>query len=428
MTTIFPDLLRAAVTDVMLVLLLYTMSRPKSSRKSLYISVTLVLVAANLLVNSYFYLRNDYTSVARVDLVMLLVIAVTLKPLFRETVAQWCFSFVTLLNIYVAVVIISYSLCDFFPNPYYAITALRLVLFAAVTFALRRYFLPLYRQVLGRWNVYILMLVGLFINLAYFMFGTDVEQMLTDFMWPLLLLILLEALIYISIFYGMNVMARESALGEENLKIQSDRELLHLSAASMAERLRLMDEAVRQQSIAAHDRRHFNSTILELLEQGQVEDATVLLQKQTQTSSQKGTRYCENTAVNADIAYYAALAHSKGITTHINLDIPNELPLDALELAMALSNLMENAIHGCEALPQTAEKQLHFVCHHVGRLALELSNPCTKNTTLDENGYPTSPQAGHGVGTKSVLAFAAKYDAELLYRIENGNFIVRLLV
>lgn len=428
MTTIVSDFLRAVVTDVMLVLLLYTMSRPKYSKKSIYIIVTLVLVVANLLVNTYFYLRNDYTSVARVDLLMLLVIAVTLKPLFQETIAQWCFSFVTLLNIYVAVVIISYSLCDFFLNPYYAITALRFVLFASVTFALRRYFLPLYHKVLGRWNIYIFMLVGLFINLAYFMFGTDVEQMLTDFMWPLLLLILLEALIYISIFYGMNIMSQESELKEENLKMQSDRELLNLSAVSMAERLRLMEEAVHQQSIAAHDRRHFNSTILELLEQGLPQDAATLLKKQTQASTPKGSYYCKNTAVNAAVVYYATLAKSKGIFTHISLDIPDKLPLDSLELAMVLSNLLENAIHGCEVLPETAEKYLHFACHHVGRLVVEISNPCVASVMLDDNGYPISRQEGHGIGTKSVLAFTAKYDAELFYRIKNGIFIVRMLV
>lgn len=87
-----------------------------------------------------------------------------------------------------AAVIISYSLCDFFANPFYAITGLRLILFSAGIFALRRYFLSLYREVLKRWNVYIPMLAGLFINLVYFIFGADVERMLTDFMWPLLLL------------------------------------------------------------------------------------------------------------------------------------------------------------------------------------------------------------------------------------------------
>lgn len=35
---------------------------------------------------------------------------------------------------------------------------------------------------------------------------------------------------------------------------------------------------------------------------------------------------------------------------------------------------------------------------------------------------------GHGVGSKSVIAFAKKYDGELLYKIDNNVFQVRLLV
>lgn len=425
---IAPDFIRAAVTDIMLVLLLYTMSTPKYSNKFSYIAVMLTLVILNLTVNTYYYIRNDYTSVAKVDLLMLLMIAIVLKPLFRETIAQWCFSFVTLLNLYVAVVIISYSLCDFFPHPFYAITVLRLFLFAVIIFTLKRYILPLYREVLKRWNAYIPMLVGLFINLAYFLFGDDVEQMMTNFMWQLLLLILLEVLIYVSVFYSMNIMAREGELSEENIKMQSDRELLKLSATSMADRLRLIEETVSQQRFAAHDRRHFNRTVLELLEQGKQQDAIALLREKTEVLPPANRRYCENTTVGAAVSYFVTLAQGKGIKTAINIEIPQMLKVDSLELAMALSNLLENAIHSCESLPVEAEKHLGFTCHHVGRLAIEITNSCAQDSKLDKNGFPSSIRKDHGVGTKSVLAFVEKYDGELLYQIENSVFTVRMLV
>lgn len=207
-----------------------------------------------------------------------------------------------------------------------------------------------------------------------------------------------------------------------------DAELLKVSSAAMAERLRLLDEVTYQQSLEAHDRRHFNSMVLELLEQGQSEEAAAILRKQTESALSGGKRCCDNHAVGAIASYYAALAEKRGISTHIQLDIPTELPIDSLELAMALSNLFENAIHGCEALPKGAKKQIHLVCYHVERLILEISNPCTANTTLDKNGYPTARSTTHGIGTQSVLAFAKKYEAELFYRIEKGIFIVRLLV
>ena len=57
-----------------------------------------------------------------------------------------------------------------------------------------------------------------------------------------------------------------------------------------------------------------------------------------------------------------------------------------------------------------------------------MENPCPDGTVLGKSGYPLSHDAGHGIGTKSVVAFAKKYDGELMYKIENGVFQVRLLV
>lgn len=207
-----------------------------------------------------------------------------------------------------------------------------------------------------------------------------------------------------------------------------DAEILQLSAASMAERLQMMDEAAYQSSLVSHDRRHFNSMVLELLEQGQSEEAITILRRQTEAVQPKGRRYCENHVVNAAASYYTALAEQQGIGVDIQLDIPNVLAVDSLELAVTLSNLLENAIQGCEELPKNEIRNIQIVCRHVGRLILEISNPCAEDMRLDKHGYPSTQCENHGLGTKSVLAFVGKYAAEIFYRIENGVFTVRLLV
>jgi hypothetical protein len=57
-----------------------------------------------------------------------------------------------------------------------------------------------------------------------------------------------------------------------------------------------------------------------------------------------------------------------------------------------------------------------------------MSNPSPEHTTLDHKGLPFSSQNDHGLGTKSVVAFANKYHAELLYSIKQNLFTVRLLI
>lgn len=210
--------------------------------------------------------------------------------------------------------------------------------------------------------------------------------------------------------------------------MQSEQEYLQLSAGNMSRRLELMEKVAEQNSRAAHDRRHLNNVLLELLEQGENGEAMALLQSQNHETPQTSKVYCENPAVNAAVCHYASLAEHASIPAEITLDIPGHLNVDTLELSMVVSNLMENAIQACEKLPHNQAPYLRFTCRSVGRLLLEIENPCAEGTTLDENGYPISGGLGHGIGSKSVIAFAKKYDGELLYNVNDGVFRVRLLV
>ena len=428
MENLLPHLLRGSVTAVMNVVLLFILTQPKFGRRVTVTSAVIILVL-NLVSNFYFYWTGNLTALTKFDMILLLVIGVALKPLVRDSFMQWCFNFLTAINFNMIIVILSYHLFYLFPYPYYAITVLRFLMYLAVILLFWRFLRPLYRQVMENWRVFFALVVCIFFNFAYYFFFTnDIKQTLSDEMWPLFLLVALSCAIYVTVLYFLQKISAEYVLKAQNLKMQNEKELLHLSASAMAERLQLMDKAAFQNSLAAHDRRHFNSMVLELLEQSRVEEAIDCLRRQNDIKPPQNKCYCENIPVNAAVCYYAAMAEQTGIRMEFDLTIPNDLPVDSLELAMALSNLIENAIHACDVLPDGQDRFIRFTCRHVGRLLLEMTNPYADDVTLDGNGYPTAQKAGHGVGTKSVIAFAKQYNAELLYHVENGIFQVRLLV
>ncbi len=428
MATLFPDLLRSVTTDVMLVLLLSTMATPKYKSKAVYIIATAIILVANVGANCYFYLSENYTAVFYVDLAMLIVIGVALKPLFVDKIMQWCFSYITMMNIYVIVVLLSCMLADIFPNPIYGMAYLRLILFSAIVFVFHRWVSALYRSVLDYWHIYLLPVAALLACLLSFLFWGDVKQTLTGDYVPLLFVMLFGLSVYVSIIHSFKTITEQYAMREENQKMQSERDYLQLAAENMSGRLKLMEEVAAQNSRATHDRRHFNNVLLELLEQGKIGEAAALLQSHDQAVPQISRVYCENPAVNAAVCHYAGIAERAGIPTEIALEIPGNVNVDALELSMVVSNLMENATQACECLSENQTPYLRFTCRSVGRLLLEIENSCARDTTLDKNGYPVAHGDGHGVGSRSVIAFAKKYDGELIYKIENGVFRVRLLV
>jgi signal transduction histidine kinase len=428
MSELIPDFLRGVVSAIMNVLLMLTLLQPKYDKKITGLAMTGVLTA-DLLCSFFCYLIGNLTLLAQMDLILFTVLCFAVRPLFRDSFMQWLFSYITVQNINMSVVVLSYSLSRLMPYSQYANALVRLILFSGTIFLLRRYVRPLYRQMVEHWNVFFYVAAAIIAAFSYYIvIGDDIVRTLTDQAVPMHLLVLITVAAYGSVFHSLKITSREYALREENMRIQNNQELLHLSASAMADRIKLLDEAQQKSRISAHDLRHFNNTLLELLEQQKTEDAISLLRQQSNSTHAKVRNYCENTVVNAAICYYARLAEEKNITTEISLDIPDVLSIDSLELAIVLSNLMENAIHACKALGQDRERTIRLTCRNVGRLALEISNPCDGSAVLDEIGHPVAKEIGHGAGTKSILAFAQEQNGEVLYQIAEGIFRVRMLV
>ena len=430
MNDLISNILRGSVTSIMNVLLLFTLTKTnlKISRSSTIIIATSVFVI-NIASTLWFYVYGDLTALSRFNIVMFVVVGLLFKPLTKVSFMQWSFNFITTINIMMMIIILSFHLGRLFPEPQYANTILRLGLYLLVIFLFQKFLLPLYRSVVNNWPIFSVLVVCIFLNLSYYFYFTDdIMNTLIAFKWPLYLLVTLTLAAYGTVFYSLKKFTAMYALETENLKIQNDTGLLYQAASTMTKKLQLMDEVAHQHSLASHDRRHFNSMILELLEQGEIGEAATCLRKQNEIRFPASRIYCENKAINAATSYYADMAEQRGIHIKINLTIPMNLTVDSMELALVVSNLLENAIQGVALLPEGQEKYIHFTCLQVGRLLLEISNPCAETVTLDKDGFPFTTHSEHGIGTRSIIAFAKTHDAELLYHVENNLFRVRLLV
>ncbi|MEM1485978.1 GHKL domain-containing protein [Oscillospiraceae bacterium PP1C4] len=423
-----PDFLRAAVSTTANILLMMILLQPKYSKKITLLTM-LGILAADLGTAVYCYLSGNLTLLSKLDVILFAVLCFAVRPLFKDTFMQWLFSYLTVQNISDAVIILSFTCSRPLPYRAYANSILRIILFGAFLIILSRYVRPLYRQAVEHWTAYFAVALGIYITFNYYVLtADDIVIMLTEQAIPLMLVIFIGLAAYISIFLALKNLQREFRVKEENQKMHAEQEYLRLASGTMVQRLMLMEEVSAQNSRAAHDRRHFNNVLLELLEQGKSSEAVALLRNQNQWARKVSKVYCENPAVNAAVCHYADFAEQAGISTEIELNISKNLTVDSLELSMVVSNLMENAIRACGKLPQQYAPHLRFTCRSVGRLLLEMENPCTEDIALDENGYPVTSEEGHGIGSRSVIAFAEKYDGELIYRIESSVFRVRLLV
>ena len=214
---------------------------------------------------------------------------------------------------------------------------------------------------------------------------------------------------------------------EKEYKLKSDAAILEMAADTMKERLRAAEELLSQDRTMRHDRRHFEALILSLIQDGKADEARKYLEERLSKEPRSDKHYCENTTVNAALMHYVTVAERNGINVTISANIPYNTGVDEMQLAIAMSNLFENAIHACLKVPE-ADRYIWITARFKEQLLLEIVNSCDGRQKLDEYGHPVTTEAGHGIGTRSVLDFVEKTGSEIRYIAEDDKFKVRMIV
>lgn len=218
-----------------------------------------------------------------------------------------------------------------------------------------------------------------------------------------------------------------TVLKQREYQLKSDAAILEIAADTMRERLSTAEELLSQDRTMRHDRRHFEALILSLIQDGKVDEAKKCLEERLAQEPRSSRRYCENTTVNAALMHYVTVAERKDIKVNVATNIPYHVGVDEMQLAIAISNLFENAIHACEKLPE-GNRFIDITAKFKEQLLLEVVNSCDGQIELDEDGYPLTSEEGHGIGTRSVLDFVKKTGSEIRYVAEDDKFKVRMII
>lgn len=205
--------------------------------------------------------------------------------------------------------------------------------------------------------------------------------------------------------------------------------LLSLQLSMQKEQLDIVEKNTEKIRLLRHDMRHFMENIGYCLEDGRTEDALAFFQNYKELFHQtKVSRYCENPVINSLISRYMERAVQEGIQAETKLDIPKNLCVDSMELAIVLSNALENSFHALSLVPEGEKKHLLIRCLNDVSFGLEIANTCYEPVEFDKKGYPISRISGHGYGIRSTIAFADKYDAVLDYEFKNNTFRMMMLI
>lgn len=302
---------------------------------------------------------------------------------------------------------------------------LRLVTFPLLEYAvwrwLRRLFLEMSHIVRRSWLLFaILTGVCYLILVILSVYPTIIFQRPQDIPLAVMVLVLI-ALAYTTIFL---------ALFEQYhmLETQERQRVFETQAIMMGHRVEDMHRTEEAMRIERHDMRHRLQTIATLAQRGDTQALQDYIgTSQTMLDAAGEQSYCSNPVLDAVLVNAAKQAEAQGIRMEMSVALPGELPVDALELSIVFANALENAIRAVEKLPPD---QRRILCKSVPtpRFMMEISNPYAGEVAFDPKGLPLSGKAGHGIGTRSIVAFAEKYGALCRFQADKGWFKVQLAV
>ena len=218
------------------------------------------------------------------------------------------------------------------------------------------------------------------------------------------------------IYRSLNITTKR--IEEKNLQEQKNR-LLERQMNSLAENNLLMEKNQREVTELQKKLSENYIELEKLIDAGKIPDAMKFISRQVEIlDSTRIKKFSRLPLINAAISIYFRRAEKLGIKITSTIDLPNKILTDESDLAVLLSNLLENAITASKKISSGREISL-ILRHKDGQNILEITNRYDKKIKIGENGLPYSKETGHGLGMISLEMFIKKYDAFADFSQEN---------
>ena len=227
----------------------------------------------------------------------------------------------------------------------------------------------------------------------------------------LLLLILLTALSLIGVMaWGLASAAslRRTAAAEQEARAQLEHQRGEYE--SLQEKL---DLGRRYR----HDMRHHLQVLEGLLNEAKSQEGLAYISALNGQLSELAPEVCcANVTVNALLRSCLGKARASGCQAEVEAEIPQNCPVDELDLCVVLANGIENAVHAClkNERPENRWVRVRVITHENGMTTLKIENPCEEEIAFGSDGLPRAePSEEHGIGLKNVKAVVEQYGGVL---------------
>ena len=210
-----------------------------------------------------------------------------------------------------------------------------------------------------------------------------------------------------------------------NARLQQENQLLSMQQ----QRYESLKAAIEEARQARHDMRHQLNQISALAETGDLESLKAYLAKTVSRIPNLDMHFCENRAADSVVGYYCALAKRGDIPFCAQLDLPEDLPVDEIDMCLVLSNLLENALEASlRTAPERRQIKITAYLHAERLLLIEAENTFDGEVKEKDGVFRSSKRRGNGVGIQSVRHIAEKTGGASTFTYQDGSFSAKVML
>lgn len=193
---------------------------------------------------------------------------------------------------------------------------------------------------------------------------------------------------------------------------------------------RMLEQQYRQSGRLRHDMKNHIIALSGLLEHEEWEKSQEYLKTmERRLDPGTGAKATGNSAVDALLYQKQKLAEANRIRWDCDVQIPPACCVQDFDLCVLFGNLLDNALEACEKLPEGADRFVRIQARPVKKCFLLDVRNRTDLPHMDE--FLTRrkrPAHGHGIGLLNVQDVIRQYDGTLHMELQEGCFIVTLLL
>lgn len=177
-----------------------------------------------------------------------------------------------------------------------------------------------------------------------------------------------------------------------------------------------------------HEIRHHMNALSSYLNQEDYAGARQYTQKFTEEAEELPfVTYTANALVNSILSEFAERASRYKAIVEYSIVIGRSLNMEDIDLCRMLTNILENAVEGCQKVSEE-QRIIRLNLHSKGNfLFIKCENSCNEDNLRITNGkYKSSKKNSdkHGYGLKIINGIAEKYNGILNVQVRGGFFAV----